>query len=56
MPEDLAGLSNGQLHRFADWPNAVVPRHAAGVYTIWRGSQLVYARVAGRGQTAQTIA
>jgi hypothetical protein len=28
-------LTQGKLHRFADWPNQAVPTFGAGVYTIW---------------------
>jgi hypothetical protein len=42
-------LQDGPLYGFADWPNEQVPRRAAGVYTIWRESQLVYVGMSGRG-------
>lgn len=35
--------------KFADWPDAGVPRRAAGVYTIWRQENLLYAGMSGRG-------
>jgi hypothetical protein len=35
--------------RFADWPDVRVPRRAAGVYTIWRQENLLYAGMSGRG-------
>jgi len=28
-------LLESELHRFADWPNQLVPKFGAGVYTIW---------------------
>jgi hypothetical protein len=42
-------LQHGALYRFADWPSDAVPRQAAGVYTIWRQRQLLYAGMSGRG-------
>jgi hypothetical protein len=33
-----------------------VPLVAAGVYTIWRGAEFVYAGMSGRGATAESIA
>jgi hypothetical protein len=35
--------------KFADWPDVRVPRRAAGVYTIWRQENLLYAGMSGRG-------
>jgi hypothetical protein len=35
-------LSDGQLHRFADWPNPAVNRRQTGVYSVWRGHEFVY--------------
>jgi hypothetical protein len=42
-------LEAGPVLRFADWPNERVPRRAAGVYSVWRGAQLLYAGMSGRG-------
>lgn len=42
-------LQDGPLFAFADWPDDRVPRRAAGVYTVWRGEQLIYAGMCGRG-------
>jgi hypothetical protein len=56
MPADLKALRSGLVHRFRDWPNARVPRHAAGVYTVWRSRRLVYVGMAGRGETAKSMA
>jgi hypothetical protein len=42
-------LEAGPLFRFADWPNGQVPRRAAGVYTVWRAGDLLYAGMSGRG-------
>lgn len=55
MPE-LDDLEHGPLFAFAGWPVADVPRHAAGVYTVWddRG-RFVYVGMAGRGADAETI-
>ena len=41
--QDVAAL------KFADWPDGGVPRRAAGVYTIWRQEELLYAGMSGRG-------
>ena len=54
-PEVVRALEAGALHAFRDWPNAAVPQLAAGVYTIWRGEELLYVGVAGRGLTAEQI-
>ena len=45
----LEELQNGQLHRFSGWRRSLVPRAAAGVYTIWdTGSgAFVYVGMAG---------
>jgi hypothetical protein len=42
-------LASGPLFSFADWPNDLVPRRAAGVYTIWRGDEFIYVGMSGRG-------
>ncbi len=44
----LAGLRDGPLYRFADWPNAAVPNGRIGVYTVWHGDRLLYVGMAGR--------
>jgi hypothetical protein len=45
----VATLATGQLYRFADWPNADVPRVAYGVYTVWLpDGRLLYAGMSGR--------
>ena len=53
--EAAAHLENGKLYRFADWPSGDIniPRIAAGVYTIWRGTEFVYVGMAGRGNAAK---
>ncbi|MEC9352037.1 MAG: hypothetical protein VYD81_01855 [Planctomycetota bacterium] len=44
----IAGLETGKLFSFSDWPNEEIPRVSVGVYTIWRGQQLVYVGYSGR--------
>jgi len=44
-------LAHGPLHRFADWPNPDVPDAAIGVYTVWRGDELVYVGISGTSKT-----
>lgn len=48
-------LQHGALFRFADWPSDAVPRQAAGVYTIWRQRQLIYAGMSGRGAQQEDL-
>ena len=55
MNGELEALSSGQVYRFADWPNDAVPAVAAGAYTVWEGDKLVYAGMAGRSLTADSI-
>ncbi len=52
---DLAPLEFGTLHAFRDWPNIDVPAISAGVYTVWDGTTLVYAGMAGRGLSADDL-
>lgn len=54
-PDALRLLEDGPVYRFHDWPNALLPEVAAGVYTIWREEALIYAGMAGRGFTAEII-
>ena len=42
-------LASGTLFKFADWPNDLVPRRAAGVYTVRREEEFVYVGMSGRG-------
>lgn len=42
-------LASGTVFRFADWPSDLVPRRAAGVYTVWRSEEFVYVGMSGRG-------
>jgi hypothetical protein len=43
-------LAHGPLHRFADWPNAEVPKVAIGIYTVWRDEELLYVGIAGKSK------
>jgi hypothetical protein len=45
-------LQDGTALKFADWPDAGIPRRA-GVYTIWRQEDLLYAGMSGRGAQAE---
>ena len=49
------GLQDGPVFPFAGWPNDQVPRRAAGVYAIWRGDQLLYVGMSGRGAQAEDL-
>lgn len=46
-------LQGASALKFADWPDGGVPRRAAGVYTIWRQDNLLYAGMSGRGAQAE---
>lgn len=46
-------LQAGPAYKFADWPNDQVPRRAAGVYTVWRNAELIYAGMSGRGAQSE---
>lgn len=52
---DRDELENGSLYRFTDWPVGNVPQIAAGVYTVWRGDDLLYVGMAGRSLTHADI-
>jgi hypothetical protein len=54
--DQLHALESGTSYAFSEWPNPLVPHVAAGVYTIWRGAQLVYAGMSGRGLNSEQIA
>lgn len=54
--ELLKALQAGSLYPFSSWPHESVPRIAAGVYTIWEQTALIYVGVAGRGLSAENIA
>lgn len=53
---DLSALEDGSAYPFSEWPHESVPRIAAGVYTIWEGTSLIYVGMAGRGLSAEDIA
>jgi len=55
MQEALIILEQGTRHQFADWPNPDVPEVAAGVYTIWDGTSLIYCGMAGRSLTVESL-
>ena len=40
-------LGDGPACQFADWPHPAIPNGLIGVYTIWRGDQLIYVGMAG---------
>jgi hypothetical protein len=48
-------LETGPLHRFEEWPNELVPKRAAGVYTVWEGDRLLYVGMSGRAMTAEDL-
>jgi hypothetical protein len=57
LSEVVSVLSRGPLYSFRDWPNRGVPRHGAGVYTIWHhDGRFVYVGMSGRGITKETVA
>ncbi len=43
----ISDLETGQLHTFADFAAAAVPKNIAGVYTIWQGGRFVYVGIGG---------
>ena len=51
-----SSVLDGPVYLFREWPNAAVPRVAAGIYTIWREGELIYAGMSGRGLTREEIA
>jgi hypothetical protein len=53
--DSMNRLVHGPLTRFADWPSTDVPRVAAGVYTIWHGSEFLYVGMAGRALTKEAL-
>jgi len=48
-------LEHGTLYRFADWPNANVPKVCAGVYTIWDCQRFIYVGMAGRSLSSEGL-
>lgn len=49
----MDALQDGPVFRFADWPSEQVPRRSAGVYTVWRQAEFLYAGMSGRGALAE---
>ena len=56
MADDaLSLLGRSALHSFRDWPNPDVPKHGAGVYTIWhQDGRFIYVGMSGRAITKDT--
>ena len=49
-------LQNGPLYRFIDWPVTAIPKHAAGVYTIWDSDGgFLYVGMAGRSLDEEAV-
>lgn len=44
---NLSDLEAGQLHTFANFAAASVPKNIAGVYTIWDADQFIYVGIGG---------
>ena len=44
----MNALQDGPVFEFAAWPSGQVPRRAAGVYTVWRQDEFIYAGMSGR--------
>lgn len=45
-----------QRFQFSDWPNPQIPAVAAGVYAIWKDSDLIYCGMSGREIDSKTSA
>ena len=43
----ISDLETGQLHTFANFAAAAIPKNIAGVYTIWEGDRFVYVGIGG---------
>jgi hypothetical protein len=58
LPHNVAAaLGSGESYSFADWPNPAVPRHGAGVYTVWHtDGRFIYVGMSGRGISEGTAA
>src|SRR5271166_936716 len=55
--DSFSPLGRGTLYSFRDWPNPDVPRHGAGVYTIWhQDGRFIYVGMSGRAITKDTAA
>ena len=52
----LEELDRGSQWSFANVRDAGLPRAAAGVYTVYRGPEFIYVGIAGRQQTAKSLA
>lgn len=48
---EINQLQEGPEFSFGDWPNKIVPHVAAGLYSIWHGSEFIYVGMSGRGLT-----
>jgi hypothetical protein len=48
-------LQDATALKFADWPHPRVPRRAAGVYTIWRQENFLYAGMSRSGAQAEDL-
>jgi len=51
----LIALLDGPLLRFSEWPDPAIPKIAAGVYTIWNATSLVYVGMAGGAITPERV-
>lgn len=58
MPDEapIQQLEAGTLHRFGDAFSEHLPTVAAGVYTVWRGTEFIYVGMAGHSLTREAIA
>lgn len=55
LDEHFSVLERGALYSFRDWPNPDVPKHGAGVYTIWhQDGRFIYVGMSGRAITKDT--
>src|ERR1022692_3617231 len=55
LDDAFSPLGRGTLYSFRDWPNPDVPKHGAGVYTIWhRDGRFIYVGMSGRAITKDT--
>ncbi|MBB5774016.1 hypothetical protein HD596_000772 [Nonomuraea jabiensis] len=48
-------MQEGPLFKFSEWPNDRIPLLAAGVYTVWRGDEFLYAGMSGRGRKEEHL-
>ena len=53
--DSLFHLEAGPEYLFREWPNPQVPDVAAGAYSVWEGTRLIYIGMSGRGLTAEDI-